>query len=386
MSNKKKEIPPFKMIPVSMREHLHEFTGAELKLFMCLYLHSGKDNTAFPSNKTIMRETGLSRPGLKEAKKGLRKKGFSVAAFQRRRDDGGLSSMTEKIVMPIPRDENHTQAEIENIPAQEQNSCLSTVQKSYLHEVDTSEADTGNLDTGKPQDQNQVSELVSEEGSSLRSSPIADDKKKIKAKPVQVCEQEQEQHRDEEQPELVPFIPDTDEDDDEMHNCHGFRVTDEQAAFYDPGVHSSRLGRDLDREEYLVADDLYFDLLPDREAKEEDVVLLAELALEFTAQAVRAAWSFNQRHKNGKLKLFGVPDLAAALRSDSDRCLLNQMRVHDENIKACEKCEGLKCCKQCLRVEDMTRSECGRRLDGFYDYYLHKGCEIAYARERGLQC
>ena len=184
----------------------------------------------------------------------------------------------------------------------------------------------------------------------------------------------------------MPFIPDTDEDDDEMHNCHGFRVTDEQAAFYDPGVHSSRLGRDLDREEYLVADDLYFDLLPDREAKEEDVVLLAELALEFTAQAVRAAWSFNQRHKNGKLKLFGVPDLAAALRSDSDRCLLNQMRVHDENIKACEKCEGLKCCKQCLRVEDMTRSECGRRLDGFYDYYLHKGCEIAYARERGLQC
>jgi hypothetical protein len=238
----KKEKPPFKMIPVSMREHLHEFTGAELKLFMCLYLHSGKDNTAFPSNKTIMKETGLSRPGLKEAKKGLRKKGFSVAAFQRRRDDGGLSSMTEKIVMPIPRDENHTQVDIENIPTQGQNSCLSRVQKSYLHEVDTPEVDTANVNTGKPQDQNQVSESVSEEGSSLRSSPIADDKRKTK--PVQACEQEQEQnqHRDEEQPEPVPFIPDTDEDDDEMHNCQGFRVTDEQAAFYDPGVRSSRLG------------------------------------------------------------------------------------------------------------------------------------------------
>src|ERR1035437_8380673 len=199
----KKEKPPFKMIPVSMREHLHEFTGAELKLFMCLYLHSGKDNTAFPSNKTIMKETGLSRPGLKEAKKGLRKKGFSVAAFQRRRDDGGLSSMTEKIVMPIPRDENHTQVDIENIPTEGQNSCL--------HEVDTPEVDTTNVNAGKPQDQYQVSESVSEEGSSLRSSPIADDKRKTK--PVQVCEQEQEQHRDEEQPEPVQFIPDTDEDD-----------------------------------------------------------------------------------------------------------------------------------------------------------------------------
>ena len=216
---------------------------------------------------------------------------------------------------------------------------------------------------------------MSEEGSSLRSSPIAGDKRETRTKPVQVCEQEQEQsqHLHEEQPKPVPFIPDTDEDDDEMHNCHGFRVTDEQAAFYDPGVYSSRLGRDLDREEYLVADDLYFDLLPDREAEEEDVVLLAELALEFTAQTVRAAWSFNQRHKNGKLKLFGVPDLAAALRSDSDRCLLNQLRAHDENIEACEKCEGLRRCSHCLHVEDMTQSKYGRRLDGFYDYYLHQG-------------
>jgi hypothetical protein len=375
----KKEKPPFKMIPVSVRECLHEFTGAELKLFLCLFLHSGKDNTAYPSNKTIMKETGLSRPGLKEAKKGLRRKGLSVPAFQRRRDDGGLSSMTEKIVMPIPRDENHTQVEIENIPTQGQNSCLSRGQESYLHEVDTPEVDTANANTGKPQDQNQVSESVSEEGSSLRSSPIADDKRKTK--PVQVCEQEQEQHRDEEQPEPVPFIPDTDEDDYDLP-AHEFRITDEQAAFYDPGVHSSRLGRDLDHEEYLVAEDLFYDLLPHRDPEEGDVVLLAELALEFTAQTVRATWSYNQRHKNGKLKFFGVRDLAAALRSDSDRCLLNQMRVHDENISACERCKGLDCCIHCRRVEDMTRSQYygnppadDRRSERFY---LHKGCERAY--------
>jgi hypothetical protein len=51
-------------------------------------------------------------------------------------------------------------------------------------------------------------------------------------------------------------------------------VTDEQAAFYDPGVYSSCLGRNLDHEEYLVAKDLYIDLLPGREAEERDVVLL----------------------------------------------------------------------------------------------------------------
>jgi hypothetical protein len=141
-------------------------------------------------------------------------------------------------------------------------------------------------------------------------------------------------------------------------------------------------GRDLDRDEYLVADDLYFDLLPDRDPEEGDVVLLAELALDFTAQTVRAAWSFNQRHKNGKLKFFGVTELAVALRSDNDRCLLNQMRVHDENISACEKCKDLDRCRYCHLVEDMTRSlyygnppADDRRSERFY---LHKGCERAY--------
>lgn len=379
----KKEIPPFKMIPVSMRERLHEFTGSELKVFMCLYLHSGKDSTAYPTNELMMQETGLSHNTLQEAKQGLRKKGFSVALFQRKRNDGSLSSMTEKLLLPIPGNRGGIPPEIGDTSAQE--SGVGYPQISGGHEVDTGEADTGNVDTGKPQDQNRVSELVSEEGSSLRSSPIAGDKRETRTKPVQVCEQEQEQsqHLHEEQPKPVPFIPDTDEDDDEMHNCHGFRVTDEQAAFYDPGVYSSRLGRDLDREEYLVADDLYFDLLPDREAEEEDVVLLAELALEFTAQTVRAAWSFNQRHKNGKLKLFGVPDLAAALRSDSDRCLLNQLRAHDENIEACEKCEGLRRCSHCLHVEDMTQSQHYGTGDGTVQggpkFYLHKGCERAHA-------
>ena len=79
-----------------------------------------------------------------------------------------------------------------------------------------------------------------------------------------------------------------------------------------------------------------------------------------------------------------LPRERAALRSDNDRCLLNQMRVHDENIGACEKCKGLKCRNHCLQVEDMTRSEFGRRRDGGYDYYLHKGCEIAHADYAGI--
>jgi hypothetical protein len=193
MSSKKKEIPPFKMIPVYMREHLHEFTGAELKVFMCLLLHSGPDNTAYPSNELMMQETGLSPCGLASAKKGLRKKGFSVALFQRYRNDGSLSSMTEKVVLPTPR--NQGEIPLKRRGMSPQDSGGGYPQNSGGHEVDTSEADTGNLDTGKPQEQ-----LVSRSvGSvSLRSttdsaSPrVVDDEEKDKTSTGSVSKKRQD--------------------------------------------------------------------------------------------------------------------------------------------------------------------------------------------------
>src|SRR5271169_3229218 len=151
MSSKKKEIPPFKMIPVSVRERLHEFTGSELKVFMCLLLHSGPDNTAYPSNELMMQETGLSHNTLRQAKQGLRKKGFSVALFQRKRNDGSLSSMAEKLVLPTPKTRGGMPPEIGDAPPQE--SGIAYRQNPGGHEVDTSEADTGNADTSKPQEQ-----------------------------------------------------------------------------------------------------------------------------------------------------------------------------------------------------------------------------------------
>jgi helix-turn-helix protein len=195
----KKEILPFKMIPVSMRECLHEFTGSELKVFMCLYLHSGKDNTAYPTNELMMRETGLSHNTLQEAKQGLRKKGFSAALFQRKRNDGSLSSMTEKLLLPIPGNRGGIPPEIGDTSAQEPG--VGSPQMSGGHEVDTGEADTGNVDTGKPQDQDQESKEVSEMPSLATLATAVSEAGADAQNQNQygVLEQEEEQHREQDQ-------------------------------------------------------------------------------------------------------------------------------------------------------------------------------------------
>jgi len=92
----KTKVPPFKMIPVDLREHLHELTEPELKVWLCLVLHSDEYGYAFPSNNLMVRETGMSRSTVKRAKTELRKKGWLVSG-QRYRDNGSLSSMGEVV-------------------------------------------------------------------------------------------------------------------------------------------------------------------------------------------------------------------------------------------------------------------------------------------------
>jgi Helix-turn-helix domain len=92
--------PLFKKIPVTMRDHLSEITGNELKVWLYLLLRTGKENTSFPSNKLIADEIKLDRETVKTAKRNLRGKGWSKREYQRRREDGSLSTVVEKTIMP----------------------------------------------------------------------------------------------------------------------------------------------------------------------------------------------------------------------------------------------------------------------------------------------
>jgi hypothetical protein len=90
----------YKKIPLTLRNHLGELTASEFKVWMYLHLRGNKENTAFPSNQTIADELDMNRETVKIAKAGLRKKGWSLRLVQRRRDDGSLSTVVEKTMMP----------------------------------------------------------------------------------------------------------------------------------------------------------------------------------------------------------------------------------------------------------------------------------------------
>jgi hypothetical protein len=159
----KKPIAPFKMLPVELREHLHELTGNEFKVWMAVVLHSDSNKEAFPSNELLMQETGIADTTLARAKQGLRSKKWFTSA-QRYRGNGSLSSMGEKWC--IPQIAGDTSREIGGIPPAEQG--IGYPANLPPPEVHTLEADTEKPNTSKPQEQ---SERVREgTDDSLRSS------------------------------------------------------------------------------------------------------------------------------------------------------------------------------------------------------------------------
>jgi hypothetical protein len=54
-------------IDVSFRDHLGEFKGARLGVFLAIALHANEEGWAWPSYKTLQRETGYNRGAIYEA-------------------------------------------------------------------------------------------------------------------------------------------------------------------------------------------------------------------------------------------------------------------------------------------------------------------------------
>jgi hypothetical protein len=98
----KKKKAPFKIITDApkFRDRLGELTGNELKVWMYFWLRTNGELTAFPGNKTIASELKISVDTVKDAKRGLRAKGWTSRESQRRRDDGKLSTVVEKTHLP----------------------------------------------------------------------------------------------------------------------------------------------------------------------------------------------------------------------------------------------------------------------------------------------
>jgi len=169
-NNPKKIKIDSKMVPFSLRERLHELTGNEFMLWMCLFLHSDREGEAYPSNKVLMEETGISERNLVRLKQSLRKKGWLPKSTQRYRDNGSLSSMNEKVAIPAKLAPIDTCQNDTHIPAKFAPMSLPEWQVGYLPNCGGLEVPTvevPNIEEPNSKDE-LVSKLVSSDGS-LRS-------------------------------------------------------------------------------------------------------------------------------------------------------------------------------------------------------------------------
>jgi hypothetical protein len=97
-------------VDVNFREKLRHFKGSELLVFFAIALRIDQDRIAFPGYDQLMEDTGLSRPAIARAVKGLAQKridGHRVLSYYRERDERNLLTGSNiYTVFPDPSESN----------------------------------------------------------------------------------------------------------------------------------------------------------------------------------------------------------------------------------------------------------------------------------------
>lgn len=92
----------WKQLPATFRNRLHEFTGAQLKVWIAYYCHSNAEGLAWASLKLLSEETGLSDDYIGATRGELIERGWLVPQGRFRRKDGTFSNGADKYLVVIP--------------------------------------------------------------------------------------------------------------------------------------------------------------------------------------------------------------------------------------------------------------------------------------------
>jgi Helix-turn-helix domain len=347
----------------ALRKHLHEINGSQLKVWLCHRLHEDKNGTSFPSISLIAKETGLDPDTVKDAHKYLRDNGWLKTVSYRDSQSGKFAVPVAKCTYPwLTQDATSEDAKA---PPGNPTVAGKTVPGSTVHgstapgptvhgkphpEVDTFEEapipSVASLPTVaihpevfRPSDE--VRESVSKHSvASLPQENVATPSNKTI---------NQEQPKD-------PKVLNREIKDGAFAEA----LVEPQVKASDLPYWSSRLGRLMDGEEWLVAEELYRDLIPMATSyPEPEILSLAEIALDMQQRytpdtqhydemrgagyndqdnPIRSFWRWNQTHKKAQLVFFTMADLAKAWWSENPRGARFQWERHDpDNCPTCRK-------------------------------------------------
>ncbi|MGC8946352.1 MAG: helix-turn-helix domain-containing protein [Anaerolineae bacterium] len=94
-------------IDITFREHLHLFKGAKLAVLLAISLHADEDGWAWPSYRTLSRETGYSQDKIRDALSELCRMtidGHRVLLRYQPQQTGGQFASNRYLLFPTPEE------------------------------------------------------------------------------------------------------------------------------------------------------------------------------------------------------------------------------------------------------------------------------------------
>ena len=126
----------YAQIDLEMREHLHLLKGARLAVLLAIALHADEDGWAWPSYKTLMRETGYGLNTIKKALADLcelRINGRRVLLRYQPTGAGGRFESNRYLIFPSPEEvERYEGAGITHLGAEAANRGTESVPRSTV--------------------------------------------------------------------------------------------------------------------------------------------------------------------------------------------------------------------------------------------------------------
>jgi hypothetical protein len=342
----------------ALRKHLHEINGSQLKVWLCHRLHEDKNGTSFPSISLIAKETGLDPDTVKDAHKYLRDNGWLKTVSYRDSQSGKFAVPVAKCTYPwLTQD-----AASEGVKAPPGNPTVagktapgSTVHGSTVHGKPHPEVDT-------------FEEAPIPSVASLATVAIHPEV----FRPSDEVRERESKHSVASLPqESVAPLPNKSINQEQPKDPKALNREIKDRAFAEAWVESqvkasdlpnwsNRLGRLMDGEEWLVAEELYRDLIPMATSYPEGEILsLAEVAFDMQQRytpdsqhygemrgagyndqhnPIRSFWRWNQTHKKAQLVFFTMADMAKAWWSENPRGARFQWERHDpDNCPTCRR-------------------------------------------------
>jgi len=320
-----------------LRNHLHELSGTELKVWLCHKLHEGAEGQSFPSLGLIAKECGIHPNTVSAAHTSLRTKGWLETVRYR-------NSTGDRFAVPVSR-------------------CT----YPFVHT---------NTAHRKPVNSNPCEEVNPFE--ELGDGPVDVDRAVERERPVEA--DKVINHPKEEKVSRVSEVgsvatlphPDVATSQNEMKLTMEERQVQKQRAFEEAALEpktkpqdlfnwSQRYNRLFDDEEWNTAEEWYLELFPHAtEFPEGEILTLAEVTLDMQQRyvgpveirngvgfaytnsppnPVRNFWVWNQVHKAKKpgLVFYTVGDMARAWWSNDPRSARTQWERHDPECEDCAK-------------------------------------------------